>query len=87
MPVTISGQEKIIKHFIISTDPSVALLLQKKILEGSVGAYWSFFLKQTDYDKKFKVRGIINYAEQGSDKSGIDKLELVLVIVQISPLP
>jgi hypothetical protein len=85
--VKMDGDKKIIKQLVISTDPSTALLLQRKILEGPVGDYWHFFLEQMDYNKKFKVRGIINYAEQKSERGEIEKLELMIAIIQISPLP
>jgi len=84
--IKINGEEKVIKQLIVSTDPSTALLLQKKLLWGSVGDYWRFFLKQIDYDKKFKVQGLINFAEQKSDKKEIERLELMIVIIRISPL-
>lgn len=86
VPVNINGQEKIIKQLMISTDPSNALLLQKKLFWGAVGDYWRFFLKQIDYDKKFKVLGLVNYAGQTSDKDGIQKLELMIVVIKISPI-
>ncbi|MHB9019928.1 MAG: hypothetical protein ACYC3G_03620 [Minisyncoccota bacterium] len=87
LTINISGQEKIIKQLIISTDPSTGLLLQKKLLWGSVTDYWRFLLKQIDYDKKFKVQGLINYAEQRSENNEIEKLELTIIIIKISPLP
>ena len=87
LSVNINGQEKKIKQLIISTDPSNALLLQKKLLWGSVGEYWRFFLKQIDYDRKFKVQGLINYAEQRSEKGEIERLELMITIIKISALP
>ncbi len=86
-PINISGQEVIIKQLIIGTDPSTGLLLQKKLLWGSVTEYWRFLLKQADYDRKFKIQGLINYAEQRSDKNEIEKLELTIVIIKINPLP
>ena len=86
-PINISGQEKVIKQLIIGTDPSTGLLLQKKLLRGSVTESWRFLLKQVDYDRKFKVQGLINYAEQKSEKNEIEKLELTIVIIKISPLP
>lgn len=87
LSVNISGQEKIIKQLIIGTDPSTGLLLQKKLLWGSVTEYWRFLLKQMDYDKKFKIQGLVNYAEQRSENNEIEKLELTIIIIKISPLP
>lgn len=84
--ININGKEKVVKQLIISTDPSAALLLQKKLLWGSVGDYWRFFLKQIDYDKKFKVQGLINYAGQRSEKGEIERLELMILVIKISPL-
>lgn len=97
LSVNISGQEKMIKQVIIGTDPSTGLLLQKKLLWGSATEYWRFLLKQIDYDRKFKVQGLINYVEQKSDpalkdeygasKNEIEELELTIVIIKISPIP
>lgn len=87
LSINISGQPKIIKQLLISTDPSTGLLLQKKLLWGSVTEYWRFLLKQVDYDKKFKVQGLINYAEQRSENNEIEKLELTIIVIKISPLP
>jgi hypothetical protein len=91
---TLDG-EKNIKKLIIETDPSTGLLLQKKLLWGAVGNYWRFFLKRIDYDKKFKVQGLINFAEQDlnptlTDEYGtreIKSLVVTIVIVKISPIP
>jgi len=87
MPVSIDGKEKTIKQLIISTDPSNALLLRNKLLWGAVGDYWRFFLKRIDYDSKFKVTGLINYAGQRSEKNEIERLELMITIIKISTLP
>lgn len=87
MPISIDGQEKIIKELVISTDPSNALLLRNKLLWGAVGDYWGFFLKRIDKNNKFKVTGLINYAEQKSDKNEIEKLQLMITVIKISPLP
>lgn len=87
IPVNISGQEKIIKELMISTDPSNALLLRNKLLWGTVGDYWRFFLKRIDKNNKFKVLGLVNYAEQKSDKDEIERLQLMITVIKISPLP
>lgn len=96
-PVNINGRKKIIKQLLVSTDPSAGLLLQKKLLGELDSDYWRFLLSQTDYDKKFKVQGLVNYAEQKSDpalkdeygasKNEIERLELMITIIKISPLP
>jgi len=87
LAISINGQEKIIKELMVSTDPSNALLLRNKLLWGTVGDYWRFFLKQIDKDNKFKVLGLINYAEQKSDKGEIERLQLMITVIKISPLP
>jgi len=87
MPVNIDGREKIIKKLIISTDPSNALLLKKKLLWGATSDYWKFFLREIDYDNKFKVTGLVNYAGQKSENNEIERLELMITIIKISPLP
>lgn len=84
--VNIAGQERIINQLLVLTDPSTALLLQKKLLWGSVGDYWRFFLKQIDYDKKFKVRGLINFAGQKTVNDKIERLEIMIVLIDIRPI-
>ena len=83
---TLDGKKNI-KNLIIETDPSSGLLLQKKLLWGAVGDYWKFFLKRIDYDRKFKVQGLINFAEQELTENEIENLVITIVIIKISPIP
>ncbi|MBU4348316.1 hypothetical protein KJ671_02325, partial [Patescibacteria group bacterium] len=76
---TIDG-EKNIKNLIIRTDPSTGLLLQKELFRGTISNYWRFFLKRMDYDKKFKVQGLINFAEQDLVENEIESLVITIVI-------
>ena len=85
--VNIRGRETNIKQLVIGTDPSAGLVLQKKLLWGSVGEYLRFFLKRMDSDRKFKVQGLINYAEQTRNENEIEKLELVITVIKISITP
>ncbi|MDO8443044.1 MAG: hypothetical protein Q7S81_02185 [bacterium] len=87
MPVSIGGQEKIIKQLNISTDPSAGLLLQSRFSWSLLSDYWWFFQNKMDYDRKFKVQGLINYAEVKSEKGEIERLELVIMIIKINALP
>ena len=87
MPMSIDGQEKIIKQLIISTDPSVGLLLQSRFSWSLLSDYWWFLQNKIDYDRKFKVQGLINYAETKSENGEIERLELMIMIIKISALP
>ena len=87
IPVSIDGREKIIKQLIISTDPSVGLLLQTRFSWSLLSDYWWFLQNKMDYDRKFKVQGLINYAETKSENGEIERLELMIMIIKISALP
>lgn len=87
MPASIDGREKIIKQLNISTDPSVGLLLQSRFSWSLLSDYWWFLQNKMDYDRKFKVQGLINYAETKSENGEIERLELMIMIIKINALP
>ncbi|MEK7463150.1 MAG: hypothetical protein AAB621_02200 [Patescibacteria group bacterium] len=87
LAIKINGQEKIIKQLNISTDPSVGLLLQTRFSWSLLSDYWWFLQNKMDYDRKFKVQGLINYAETKSENGEIERLELMIMIIKISALP
>lgn len=84
--VKISTNEMIIKELIIGTDPSEGLMLEKDILNGYLSNYWRFFMSHTDYSGKVKVQGLVNYAEQVSDKNSVEKLTLMITVIKITPI-
>lgn len=81
----ISTKEIIIKELIIGTDPSNGLMLEKDILNGYLSNYWRFFIAETGIERKVKIQGLINYAEQVSDKDNIERLELMITVIKITP--